>query len=149
MRVALTNAQQAAAVMRDLWPRVKAHLMNGGRLVLRVEREKKTRPQENKYHAQIDAIAKQCEHAGQRFDAEDWKRLLLQAFYTDTRHDPELAPMWREVGGYRMAPELDGAGFVMLGAQTRKFPAALASAFVDWLHAWGHAHNVTFTEDTQ
>ena len=38
---------------------------------------KKKRAQEEKYHAMIGEIAKQVEHIGRKWDADDMKRLLV------------------------------------------------------------------------
>ena len=40
----------------------------------------KSRDQEEKYHAIFGEAAKHCRHLNREFDAEGWKRLLLDAF---------------------------------------------------------------------
>lgn len=107
---------------------------------------RKSRDQEERYHAMIGDIARQFEHAGRRWDAEDMKRLLVDAFKQDTRDDPDLSPLWREMGDLRLVPAIGRDGFVALGDQTRKFPKRLASAFIEWLFAFGAERGVEWSE---
>lgn len=96
----------------------------------------KSRDQERHYHALIGLIASQYTHAGRKWDAEDMKRLLVDAFRRETKDDANLQQHWRAMGDMRLAPAIGTDGFVMLGYQTRKFPKPLASAFIEWLLAF-------------
>lgn len=40
----------------------------------------KSRDQEAKYHAMFSDIARQCTFMGQKWSADDWKRLLVDSF---------------------------------------------------------------------
>lgn len=106
----------------------------------------KSRIQEEKYHAQIGDIARQFTHAGRKWGADDMKRLLVDAFKRDTKHDPDLAEAWREMGEMSLAPAIGSDGFVALGTQTKKFPKVLASAFIEWLYAFGAEHEIEWSE---
>ena len=121
----LYEAKQAHALLAELWPKIKAALAAGNVLILTIERERKTRIQEEKYHAIIGEIAAVATHAGCKLDAESFKRLLLDKFARDTG---------RPVG--RLLPNLDGTGVVDVGIQSRRFTVADASEFIEWLHAW-------------
>ena len=114
---------QAHALTED--EQIKAALAAGHVLILTIERERKTRIQEEKYHAIIGEIAAVATHAGCKLDAESFKRLLLDKFARDTG---------RPVG--RLLPNLDGTGVVDVGIQSRRFTVADASEFIEWLHAW-------------
>lgn len=107
----------------------------------------KSRSQEAHYHAQIGDIARQYEHAGRRWEAEDMKRLLVDAFRHETKDDPDLIEYWKEMGDFRIAPALGRDGFVVLGYQTRKFPKPLAAAFITWLHAFMAENRITTREE--
>lgn len=109
----------------------------------------KSRDQEQKYHAMIGDIARQYEHCGRKWDAEDMKRILIDQFRRDTIKDTDIAPLWAGMGQVEMAPALDGSGVVMLGAQSRKFPLKLASVFVEWLFALGSELNIKWSEPKQ
>jgi hypothetical protein len=114
------------------------------RVTVRESAKPKSRDQEAKYHAMFGDIAKQCEFMGKQWDADDWKRLLVDAFYRATKDDPDLSQEWGKVMP-RMVPSLDGSGVVQLGAQTRRFTKKLASAFIEYLYAWGAEQGVQWS----
>lgn len=144
----LHNAQQAHGCVQRMWEQAKAHLMAGRALVLTLDEAVRTNDQSAKYHAMIGDIARQWHaHGGQRWDAEDMKRLLVDQFYRATKDDPDLRDEWEKVApGGRIVPSLDNTGFVQLGVQTRRFGRRLASAFIDWLFAFGAEIGVTWSE---
>ena len=98
----------------------------------------KSRPQEEKYHAIFNEVAKQCQHLNQSFDAEGWKRLLIDQFARDMLEDPDCSKEMREnlSGATKMTPSLDGRAIVALGVQSKHFIKETASAFINWLHAF-------------
>jgi hypothetical protein len=109
--------------------------------VVRISEPSKTRDQEDKYHAQIRDIARQVAFAGQLWDEEDVKRLLVDAF----------AKVMREAGtpltgDGRVVPSLDGERVLQLGIQTRRFKKAEASAFIEFLYALGAECDVVWRE---
>lgn len=100
--------------------------------MVRISEPEKKREQEEKYHAQIGDISKQCLFMGKKWGREDWKRLLIDAF----------AQAMREVGtplhhDGRVVPSLDHERVVQLGIQSRDFYVKEASAFIEYLYAWG------------
>ena len=110
----------------------------------------KSREQEKLYHAQIGDIARQYTHAGRMWDADDMKRLLVDAFRRDTKDDADLKDCWATFGDIRLAPCLGNHdGFVALGYPTRRFPKPLASAFIEWLYALGSEVGVTWSADAK
>jgi hypothetical protein len=132
MRVEL-NKDNATAVMGTLWPKVKEALASGKQLTLEIKDAIKSRDQEKLYHELIGQIAKQAQHMGAKWDAESWKRLLVDSYC-------------REKGMKTGAviPNLAGDGIVQLGMQTRNFTKEQASEFVEWLHAWGATNGIHF-----
>ena len=134
MKFQLTDKAQAKALMTSLWPKVLVALETK-QLSLEIKDALKSRDQEEKYHAMIGEIAKQAIHMGAKWDAEDWKRLLVWQFCKDSG-----------LNEGRILPSLDGTGIVQLGQQTRKFTKEQASEFVEWLHAWGAENGVTFEQ---
>ena len=109
--------------------------------VVRISEPVKKRIQEEKYHAMIGDIAKQCTFMGMRMDSEDWKRLLVDAF----------AKVMRDAGtpihhDGRVVPSLDGKRVVQLGIQTRKFYVKEAAEFIEFLYAYGADNNIQWTE---
>jgi hypothetical protein len=136
MRYDLIDQQQASALMNSLWPKVKAALAAGRKLTLEVKDASKSREQEEKYHAIIGDIAKQAQHMGSKWSAEDWKRLLVDKF---------MREHWQS--DLTIIPNLDSTGIVQLGIQTRKFTKEQASEFVEFLLAWCADNGIELKED--
>jgi hypothetical protein len=130
----LENSKQAHALIASLWVKIKAALESGQNLTLEVKKESKTRDQEEKYHAMIADIAKQAQHQGARWNAEDWKRLLLHEFAKQAN-----LPQGRIVAS------LDGTGIVQLGLQSRKLTKDQGSEFIEFLFAWAALNGVDLT----
>jgi len=131
MKYDLDSPEQATTLMQSLWPKVKAALAAGRRLTLEVKDASKSREQEQKYHAIIGEIAQQAQHLGAKWDAEDWKRLLVQEFCKD-----------KGLPAGRVIPNLSGDGICQLGQQTRHFNKEQASEFVEFLMAWASQHGI-------
>lgn len=102
----------------------------------------KSRAQEEAYHSKIGDIAEWFTLNGKKLGAETLKRLLVDQFKHETRGDPELKRYWDAMAEIEMMPSLDGQRVIVLGTQTRRFPKALASAFIEWLNAWAAEHGV-------
>ena len=107
----------------------------------------KTREQEERYHAMIGDCAKQCQHLNRNLDAETWKRLLVDQFRRDTMDDPEIGEYWQR-NRPEFIPGLDGSAVVVMGEQTRRFPKKVASAFIEWLFAFGAERDVKWMDPT-
>lgn len=119
--------------MVTLWPKVLTALSAGKQLTLEVKSVNRSCLQNAKYHAMIDEISQQAQHLGSKWDAESWKRLLVDQFCREN-----------DIKTGTVIPNLSGDGIVQLGFQTRKFTKEQASEFVEWLHAWGAEHGVTY-----
>jgi hypothetical protein len=90
--------------MRETWPSVVEQLQAGKKLVVEVREWTKSREQEKHYHAIIGRIAREAEHLGAKWSANDWKRFLVDQF---ARDNPKGA-------SGRIVPSLDGSGIVQL-----------------------------------
>jgi len=134
MKFQLKDESQAKTLMTGLWPKVLKALQTK-QLTLEIKDAAKSRDQEEKYHAMIGEISKQAQHLGAKWDSESWKRLLVDQFCKDNG---------LKTGA--VIPNLAGNGIVQLGMQTRNFTKEQASEFVEWLHAWGAEHGVTFEQ---
>lgn len=114
-----------------------------------ISEPKKSRDQEEKYHAMIGDIAKQCEFLGRRWSAEDWKRLLVDDFveemrgFAKTNGEPDP---FADQG--HVSPSLDGKRIVQLGVQTRKFKKRTASDFIEFLYHFGCDRLVTWSDSS-
>jgi hypothetical protein len=131
----LDSPEQASALMNNLWPKVKEALKSGKKLTLEIKAQSKSRDTEKLYHELIGQIAKQAQHMGAKWSAEDFKRLLVDQFMRDIGE-----------GGGRVIPNLDNTGIVQLGTQTRNFTQEQGSQFIEWLQAWAANNGVTLND---
>jgi len=135
MKYDLDSYEQAQALMTNLWPKVREALVYGKKLTLEIKQQSKSREQEKLYHELIGQIAKQAQHMVAKWDAEDWKRLLVQEFCKENG-----------LSTGRVIPNLSGDGICQLGQQTRKFTKEQASMFVEFLQAWAANNGVELNE---
>jgi hypothetical protein len=105
----------------------------------------KTREQEKLYHAQIGDIARSVPLGDRLWPEEDAKRILVSAFRIDTKDDDNLREHWQKFGAWQLVPGLRGE-FVVTGIPTRQFPKPLASAFIEWLYAFGAERDVQWSD---
>jgi len=134
MRKELINAQQGHQVLSEVWVEIKPSLLAGKRFVLEVNEWTKTRQQEKFAHDIIGQIARDASHLGAKWDAKDWKRLLVNLFCKENPKEGQKPD--------RIIPSLDGEGIVQLDEQTRDFSGARYSLFIDWLLAWAANNGV-------
>jgi len=121
----LHNSQQAHTVLKDLWPKIKETLQAGKQLRLEIKKATRSTDQNDMFHALIDKVTKEMKAAGSDWDAECWKRLLIDAWANDTG---------RKIG--KVVPSLDGQRVVQLGIQSHKFTKEEGSEFIEWLMCW-------------
>lgn len=110
--------EKAAAWVRD-WP-------NGTRVEFREPR--RSLDQNAKLWALLSDVADQAQHCGQRYPAEVWKTLFMQAF-------------GREV---RFLPTLDGSSVFPLGFRSSELTKAEMSDLIEFILAWGAERGITF-----
>jgi len=134
MKYDLDSYEQAQTLMTSIWPKVREALVYGKKLTLEIKAQSKSREQEEKYHAIIGDIAKQAWHMGSKWEAETWKRLLVDKYCRETGLNSQI-----------MA-NLDNDGLVQLGFQTRKFSKEQASEFVEFLLAWCAENGIELKE---
>jgi hypothetical protein len=115
-----------------------------------IDAPKKSREQEEQYHAQIADIAECCTFMGRKWNKEEWKRLLIDAFVRVMREEAKAASQPDPFAGQgEVVPALDGHGFVQLGVQSREFRKAIASQFIEYLSAYGNEKGVRWTDAAQ
>jgi len=129
------SSEQGVKQMRQLWVKMKESLDSGVALTVQVERENRTLDQNAMYHSIIHQIAKQAQHLGSTWDAESWKRLLVDTYTREIKQNSG-----------QVIPNLTGDGIVQLGLQTRKFTKQQASEFTEWLMAWAAQNGVVLDE---
>jgi hypothetical protein len=135
MLIQIHNSKQGVSQMRQLWSTMKEALDGGAALVVSVKLQSRSVEQNSMFHSIISQIALQAKHAGSKWDAESWKRLLVDAYF---------AEKGERVG--RVVPNLTGDGIVQLGEQTRKFTKLQASEFTEFCMAWAAQNGVTIND---
>ena len=137
MRYNLDDQAQATSLMKNIWPKVKEALAAGRKLTLEIKDAGRSNEQNEKFHAIIGDIAKQAQHMGAKWDAETWKRLLVDKYV-------------REIGlTSKIMANLDNDGLVQLGFQTRKFTKEQASEFVSFLICWCDQNGIELNDDSK
>ena len=127
MKYKLYEEKQAHATMLAVWNIIKETLYSGKKVILEVKEETRSNEQNALIHALIGRIAKQAEHAGSKWEPEDWKRLLLA--------------MWSKDMG-KIVPSLDGEGVVQLGLQSRKLTKTEGAEFIEFIYAWAAQNGI-------
>lgn len=108
---------------------------------------KKSRIQEEKYHAMISDIAASCTFMDRKWDREEWKRLLIDAFVRVMREEAKSKNEPDPFDGMgQLVPALDGKGWVQLGVQSRCFKKKIASQFIEYLYSWGSWNKAVWTD---
>jgi len=108
---------------------------------VKFEEPKRRIEQNDKFHAMIDDIARQVEHIGRKWDADDMKRLLIDEFADEMR--AAGTPLHHDG---RVIPSLDGRRIVQLGVQSSEFYVKEAAEFITYLYAFGDTRGVVWSE---
>ena len=137
----LWEPEQAKKALAHTYACAKPKLLDGKRMVVKLEPETRKIRQNNHYHCLIDQISEQI--GGDLASKEDAKRILISAFRIDTINEEEFKQEWAKFGVIRMGRGLRGE-VVLMGNQSREFSVKLAQAFIHWLYAFGADHELTF-----
>jgi len=128
----LHNAQQAHATLRDLWERVKPHLIAGSRLTVEIRGAKRSDAQNRILWARLGDISRQVDFcvngAMLKLTAEECKDILTAGLK----------------GQIRMAVGIDG-GMVLLGARTSKMSKSDMSQLLDLCLHFGDSKGVMWS----
>jgi hypothetical protein len=86
--------------------------------------------QRRKMWAMLGEVAKQYQHNGRFYAAEQWKLLMMHACGQEVE----------------MMPSLDGSTFLPYEGRSSKMNAADMNEFLAFIDAWGTQNGVTFKE---
>lgn len=106
----------------------------------------KKRIQEEKYHAMIGDISRQCVFLGKRRSPNAWKRLLAEAFVEILRGEAKSQGKPDPFPAGEMLPSIDGLRIVQVEVLTRDFTVRQAALFIEYLYSYGADSGVTWTE---
>ncbi len=135
LTITLYEPQQAHLVLSSqVWPRLKAYLMAGTRMVIELRHEKRSDPQNRLLHAALADISQQVEWMGKKLSVEVWKRLCMASWLREKKEQPMLIPA------------LDGNGFDVIFERTSKLSTTQCSELVEWCFAFGAEHEVKFRD---
>ena len=115
--------------------------------MVRISEPTKKREQEEKYHAMMGDISRQCDYNGRKLSIECWKRLLVEAMVFILREEakgqgkPDPFPR-----GGAVLPSLDGLRIVQVEVLTRDFTVRQAADFIEYLYAFGAEREVRWSE---
>jgi hypothetical protein len=127
----LIDAQQAHKRISALYRDAKPWLLSGHRLIVTIKPEGRTGSQNAALHAWIGEIAAQVPWAGQKRDAETWKRLLT-ASWLRTRGE-----------SLEVLPALDGHGVDIVFRHTSSLTKAECAELLDYVQCWAAENGVT------
>lgn len=115
--------------------------------MVRFSEPTKKRIQEERYHAMVNDIAKQCDYHGRKLDAKSWKRLLVESMVHILREEAKAQDK-PDPFPYRGAvlPSIDGMRIVQVEVLTRYFTVPQASAFIEYLFSYGAENDVVWTD---
>lgn len=121
------NPVQAHKELAEGWKWLKAMLMAGHRMQVRIEKETRTLEQNARLWAMLTDVSEQVEWYGRKLSTEEWKHVFTAA-----------------IKRQETVPGIDG-GFVVLGQSTSKMTRAEMSELQELIEAFGAEKGVRFT----
>lgn len=122
----LSDPQRAHQALAEVWAAIKPWLIAGHALALDVRQETRSTAQNRLLWSCLSDLARQVDWHGQKLDAESWKDMCSAALKRQ-----------------RVVPGIEG-GFVVLGQRTSKMTRAEMTEMIDFVHAFGAQHGVTW-----
>jgi hypothetical protein len=133
LTISLNNRQQArAALQEQLYPFLAAVLQADQRFTLDVRPETRSLKENALLHSLLTQISHQIEWAGQKRDAETWKRLMTAAWLRATGQQVEILPA------------IDGHGIDVVFRKTSKLSRAECADLIEFVLAWSTEQGVKF-----
>lgn len=124
----LEPVQAHKALTNVVWPRLKAMLVAGHRMVVEVKPETRSLEQNARLWAMLTEISEQVDWYGRRLTPEDWKHVFTASL--------------RKLD---VVPNLDGTGFVALGMSTSKMTRREMAELQELMEAFGAERGVRFS----
>ena len=130
--VLLEDEQRGHTSMVGVWKQAKAHLSAGRRMLLTLEPEKRSNPENRLLHSLLGYISTHMEWAGEKHDIETWKRLMTAAWCRATHEQVKILPA------------IDGCGVDIVFRHTSKLTRGECADLITFIHAWGCMNDVEF-----
>lgn len=111
---------------------VIGQLLPGGPVVVSIANESRGEQQSRKFHAMCGDVAKQCQWAGKKRTAEQWKLLFVSAHAVATREGSEIVP------------GLEGE-FLNIRESTAKMGVKRMASLIEYVSAWGASNDIKWS----
>ena len=99
-----------------------------------VREPRRTSPENRLLHALLGELARKLEWAGQKRDAETWKRLCVSAWCRANGESVEILPA------------LDGHGIDIVPVRTSRLSKRACAELIEWIYAFGAEQGVEWTD---
>jgi len=137
IEILVSDESVARDRMKLAWQKV-CEGIKGGPMVIKLERQSKTRSQEARYHAMIHDIHQQCFRG---YSADGVKAVLVNQFALEMTDQGEpLSNPGEKVWDWKSHEA------VYVRPSTKKFRKAEAIAFIEFLHSIGSEYDVQWSE---
>lgn len=123
----IRDPQNGHSALMLLSSRLKPFLMAGHSFEVVVKPARRTSPQNARFWAMLNDVARQVEWHGQHLTSEEWKHVFSSSLKKQ-----------------RAVPGLDG-GFVVMGLSTSQMSKAEMSELMELIEAFGAQHGVRFS----
>ena len=95
---------------------------------------RRTSPENRLLHVLLSELARKVEWAGQKRDAETWKRLCVSAWCRANGESVEILPA------------LDGHGIDIVPVRTSRLSKRACADLIEWVYAFGAEQGVEWTD---
>lgn len=134
MKILLIDSKQGHSQWVLIWQALKELLSNGKRMWVTVEEERRTTPQNAKFHAMCGDLAKShLMWAGKRRSTAQWKVLLVSGHAAATKLEHEIVP------------GLEGE-FINLRESTALMSVARGASLIEYTLAFCAMHEITLSD---
>jgi len=111
---------------------VIGQLLAGGVVVVTIALQSRNEEQSRKFHAMCGDIARQCQWAGKKRTAEQWKLLFVSAHAVATREGSEIVPGIENE-------------FLNIRESTARMGVKRMASLIEYVSAWGAENDVKWS----
>lgn len=101
---------------------------------IEVREPRRTSPENRLLHALIGELARKLEWAGEKRDAETWKRLCVSAWCRANGESVEILPA------------LDGHGIDIVPVRTSRLSKRACAELIEFVYAWGAEQGIQWAD---
>lgn len=111
---------------------VIGQMLPDGHVVVTIGNESRNEQQSRKFHAMCGDVARQCQWAGKKRTAEQWKLLFVSAHAVATKQGAEIVP------------GLEGE-FLNIRESTARMGVKRMASLIEYVYAWGAENGVQWS----